>query len=743
MVKRFLSVILCVAMLFCAAMLPSIAQAMEHVHSGNLLKIMTENVDGIDFCGKFHCDSCGEDYYAPVTYKDLGMPVINLEGSKEGMSKENEIPMTLTYSSENVNFTSVANIKWQGGTSTGFEKKNYTVKLFKEDGSKNKVKIVDSWGKQSKYCLKANWVDASHARNIVSARIYNEIVHSRMLDDELEALPNGGAIDGFPVALYENGQFYGLYTLNIPKDNWAWGMNDENKMQALLFAGTWSDAVRLNAPIADVNNPEASGFEIEYCSTEDNPEVGCAWVSESFNTFINFLTSTTNKTQFRNNAQNYFSVERAIDVLIYTCYIHGDDNMAKNIVWATYDGTKWIPCMYDMDATWGLFWDGTMNISPKGAYMGGGNLMFSRLLDFYPDEIMARYKELRGDILSRKTIEYYFRGFFDSVTNVVKMAEKEKWSPIPSFDKNTYNSIYSFATERLSDYDNHYGVTVKENTRWGGKVSFNTDDGCKFYVYPYEDYSVQPNRAVSAYPVNSEGTVSRTDNEVNFLIVPPEGMLIEDVKVAQNEGYSDFLTPDKTGKENVYRISNITSYIDVEVTLKENPVGYSVNFDCGGNADILVYPGSDYTKVPEKTLSALSVDSDTGIPTRSGDGQVNFKIVPHTGYKIVSVEASARNYKNLKTPDDTGEENTYRFTKVSGDFTVTVTLEKKLTLKGDVNLDGKVTAADAVVMKKCIVGKTQLTDSIISNGDINGDGKINASDMTLLKKIIVGKLSSV
>ncbi len=758
--KKLVSLVLAVLILIPSAVLSVLAEETVHTHAGALVQIMTENVDGIDFCGKFHCDSCGEDYYAPVTYEDVGMPIINISGSQEGMSKENEVLLNVSYSSENVNFTSAASFKWQGGTSVDFDKKNYTMKLLKDDGSKNKIKIVDEWGKQSKYCLKANWVDASHSRNIVSARIYNEIVHSRCLDDELEALPNGGAVDGFPVALYDNGQFYGLYTLNIPKDNWAWGMNDENLRQALLFGGSWTESVRLNTPIADVNDPAASGFDIEYCSTEDDPEVGCTWAVESFNNFINFLRNTTNQSTFRSKVGQYTSVERAIDVLIFSYFIHADDNLAKNIVWATYDGTVWIPCMYDMDATWGLFWDGTMNVSAKGMYFGGGNLLFNRLLSFYSSEIEARYTELRKDIFSRKTIEHYFTDFFDSVTDVVRNADAAKWPGVPSRSTNNYNSIYSFATTRMADYDNHYfGTSVKENTRWDEKVSFNTTGGCKFYVYPYEDYTVQPTRSIAAYPVDSTGAVVRKGNEVNFLVVPPEGMLIDSVSVRGDSGYSEILGPDDTGAENVYRIVEVSDFIDVDVALSEIPSGYDVTFDACGNADIYVFPGSDYTASPVQSTSTVSVDSSTGVPTKSGDGQVNFMIVPHNGYTIGEVTVSPANYKNLKTPDDTENENTYRITKITGDLTVTVTLieghvhnfifgrciecferDEDYTGRpiGDIDGDEKITAKDTNLLKKAIVGAYLITGDDVYAADVYGDGKLTVGDVNQLKKLITG-----
>lgn len=57
---------------------------------------------------------------------------------------------------------------------------------------------------------------------------------------------------------------------------------------------------------------------------------------------------------------------------------------------------------------------------------------------------------------------------------------------------------------------------------------------------------------------------------------------------------------------------------------------------------------------------------------------------------------------------------------------------------GDVNFDGKVNAADAIVLKRAVVGK-ETGVNVRTACDINGDGKVNAGDAVLLKRIIVGK----
>ena len=58
-------------------------------------------------------------------------------------------------------------------------------------------------------------------------------------------------------------------------------------------------------------------------------------------------------------------------------------------------------------------------------------------------------------------------------------------------------------------------------------------------------------------------------------------------------------------------------------------------------------------------------------------------------------------------------------------------------MKGDVNLDGKITASDYVNIKNYILGSKELNDQAKSNADVNSDGKITAGDYVLVKNKIM------
>ena len=405
-----------------------------------------------------------------LTAKELGMPAVyitDLGGTTPIKSLEKyqgEIKVKLDYISANgkaEDFSCYTKIKVQGASSSGYEKKNYTVKFFSDEELTKKHKVDFGWGKENQYCLKANYVDASHARNIIGARLSASVVKTRTdLDQNLAVAPNYGLIDGFPVLVYINDTFHGLYSLNIPKDHWQFGMDGgEDTRQAILMAANWTDSVRLMSPIGRYFVD--SGWDVEYCSTNDDK-----WIKESFNELISLL-NCGNGEKIKKELPTHLDIGAAIDNFILTFVLNAADNEAKNILWATYDGVKWIPSMYDMDATFGMFWNGLPidevnansiypTVRPDGSFKltYSYSQMYYVLLTYYPDEVEARYNELRNEIITIENISKLFADYQSQIHDEAFKADDLKWSP--PFSTENRNNMCSQTEKQLARLDDFF-----------------------------------------------------------------------------------------------------------------------------------------------------------------------------------------------------------------------------------------------------------------------------------------------
>ena len=116
--KRLISILLAAVIL--VAGLPMTVFA-GHTHTGVLQSLKTTGGQSVPCCGVFRCSGCGETYEATVTPADVGMPIVKVEGSLEGISKTNKVTVSAAYDDgSGVAFTSSATLKWQGGSSVSF-----------------------------------------------------------------------------------------------------------------------------------------------------------------------------------------------------------------------------------------------------------------------------------------------------------------------------------------------------------------------------------------------------------------------------------------------------------------------------------------------------------------------------------------------------------------------------------------------------------------------------------------------
>lgn len=388
----------------------NMAQVLEMVRNGNGSD-SGENVNKLD-----------------VTKYDL--PVLELTGdiSPIAVSKDNVVTVEYVYGDRSGTCT----VKGQGsGTYAQAQvygadgKYNYTIEF------DNPFEAVEGWGVQSKYCLKGNLIDATSARNVVTAKLWGQIVRSRsVVPEELASLPNCGAIDGFPCIITLNGDFHGLYTWTIPKEGWLFGMG-EKETEAILCAD-YSEACYFREE-ATLNGD----FDLEYVSDEENT----GWVIESVNRLINACRNSDG-TDLDTTIAQYLDWDSAIDYLIFKYLVHGVDIGGKNYILATYDGVKWLFSAYDLDSTYGLHPDGKIFYSVNSQIVSrSGHTVDNLIWNYKPKQLKARFRELVAGPLSVNNVANMFLNFAGAIRQQVYLADWEKWYCVPNTSANTIQQI--------------------------------------------------------------------------------------------------------------------------------------------------------------------------------------------------------------------------------------------------------------------------------------------------------------
>ena len=356
----------------------------------------------------------------------------------------------------------------QGQSSEGFPKKNYNLTFA------NKFVADAGWIAQKTYTLKGNFNDLTHARNIVSAKLWGQIVRSRdwelfnyadnsgdlILDnngnsfagysDMMPQLVNGGATDGFPIALVNNDKYMGVYDFQIKKDAEMLGMGDGNN-ECILSCERVVDMPSVHFKgLAEI---DGNDYDYEYLPDEDNPD----WAKTSFNQMISSVMDSTG-VNYKDTVEQYVDTQSALDYMIFTALIGGVDMVTKNFLMVTYDGAKWYFSAYDMDCTFGNWQDGSLRISPSTStaslsQWNTANRLMHLIYTYDKDRLINRYHELRSTVLSENNIYNTFLRFMRRYPKALIDREVNIYPSLPSALEMNLNQILEFYRLRTMAID--------------------------------------------------------------------------------------------------------------------------------------------------------------------------------------------------------------------------------------------------------------------------------------------------
>lgn len=404
------------------------------------------------------------------------MPKVFITGVKP--TTKDDVLAEMEYVSKTDKFHAYLEIKCQGTSSMSYPKKNFTVKLYSDEARETKLKkSFKDWNHESnKFVLKANYIDHAHARNIVSARLWSEIVASRpdytSLPVEMRNAPNNGAVDGFPIKVYYNGNYEGVYTWNIGKDDWMWGMDEDNANHVLLCAegntdGVYAETASNFRKLWDGVDGSKPGWSVEVGTNSTA-------LKTSLNNLIQFVIDNDGDA-FRNGIGNYLDIQSAIDYYIFQYEICGLDGLAHNMLLATYDGVVWRCGAYDLDATFGLYWNGSKFVSAQYRcpedYQEAYSLLWERIEANFHEELKARQAELRKTVLSYSNIVTHFERFMDIIGLDLYAEDLTIYTGIPSGSTNNIKQIRNFIRDRQAYVDTEFAAIGE-----GGEVEPDEPD---------------------------------------------------------------------------------------------------------------------------------------------------------------------------------------------------------------------------------------------------------------------------
>lgn len=406
-----------------------------------------------------------EKYGIPVLYL-WGSNILSLKDKSKTLKNE----VTYKFPHFHVQGT-VTKFKVQGASSVGLPKKNYTLNLDQD------FEAFSGFGKQHKYVIKANYLDASQSLNVVNAKLWGKIraTHYQVsdalqdnagnyltdnngnhiiaeTDPQLSIGGNYGAVDGFPIAVYINDQYWGLYSFNIPKDDWMAKM--PQKAGYAIADAVWSPQ---GAFQQETNFNDQ--MELQFCGTNDTK-----WAQDSINKLIDaVMASYSTAEDFDKTVSPLVDFDSVYDYYIYSVLIGNVDGVYRNYLLQTFDGKKWYFASYDMDESFGKSPQSGNYLPAKS--LGGNdfwheettfeniasnNRLFYQFWKFHKVELLSRTKDLIDDVMSTSKVDIEFINYSRAVPKLVLLHEFKLWPHMPDTTVNTVDRIGRWYLERVA-----------------------------------------------------------------------------------------------------------------------------------------------------------------------------------------------------------------------------------------------------------------------------------------------------
>ena len=358
---------------------------------------------------------------------------------------------------EGIYFEKFGKLNSQGSSSLAYPKKNWTFSFFNDEEMTSDFKLrIGDWAYHSEFVFKSNYIDATHSRNIVSNKLWEDIINARpdfpKRENEKVFIANNttmldrfssGAlchVDGFPCELYINNVFYGIGSFNLGKKRENYGLISSNQNHIQIAAET------------QVN----FGF---YVSSEweiRNPKTPDANFLGKINTWFdsNNLTGAT----FKNNYQINHDLQNSIDFFLLAEFIQSEDMWKKNFLLTSWDSVKYYFLPYDMDTTFGLQWDGKDIVGYSKTIRSVP--FWDKFYLAFETEIKARYKDLKDrNILTLDNCYKHFEEINKTFGVDKYQQDFNAWQGIPSNSiiYTSFPQIYNWLGSRIVWMNSNYG----------------------------------------------------------------------------------------------------------------------------------------------------------------------------------------------------------------------------------------------------------------------------------------------
>ena len=350
-------------------------------------------------------------------YRNTTLPKMYLTGDITNMTPTQSVPMKIEYQSPDeekygASFnTGIQNnpVLIQGTSSLQYVRHNYTIYLKDEYGSDM---YYNPYGEGSVadyvFCLKADYVESSHANNTGVAKFINDCLYDTKTPMQLENENCRTTINGFPIELYMNGEYLGMYNFNHDRYSYqSYGYDYVKYPNMLVYEINSNSNTSAGAFYRYGANAESSAnvSEIEYYKRDFKLIYGNRTTDSDTYSEIKSLVEWVSVAEydlFRETISEHFNKEFLFRYFLNVLFIGAVDSLGKNLKIFTVDGKVWYPQFYDLDTVLGIDNSGYLTIQPdveieSGSYNTSNSNLWSKVWNYFNTELKEEWAKMRQD----------------------------------------------------------------------------------------------------------------------------------------------------------------------------------------------------------------------------------------------------------------------------------------------------------------------------------------------------------
>ncbi|MBO4822918.1 MAG: CotH kinase family protein [Prevotella sp.] len=379
-------------------------------------------------------------------------------------------------------------ISAQGRSAVSYAKKNFKIDFCEDEwmGEETTDVTFSDWVTQDGFHLKAFSFDWFKGTGIQAYRTYDLMTrdrgeYGRIWERANINKPDVKALchpDAFPVVIYFNGKFQGLYcwqlkkhrkNMNQKKNNpdqihlEGYPLNKPNFWNGVInwkqvWVRTPKDLYDMDGKVYDSDNPtelmdETSPYynlETDDAKTKERKQNSAlvkahlVELSHRFEELNTLVDNGASKAEMRAVLEQIFDVPGIIDYMLHNLLTVNWDGVWMNYQWFTYDGYKWYVAPYDLDNTFGY---GSYRILPGGYYnnfklLSKENFIHSPtywVYIYFKQDMFNRWAEIRNQgFVTPEVLASLFDTWYHSFGEENYRLEREKWptsqSLLPDID---------------------------------------------------------------------------------------------------------------------------------------------------------------------------------------------------------------------------------------------------------------------------------------------------------------------